>query len=222
MSEKKKLNWKEVGQFVATLVKLFSVITATFKQMKVDAELIEWLIGSGKDFFVNKLKEIGTEFQRQMVPILKEIIDTDPDPCLPFGDAKIEKHARVGKVTIELRIDGCLYLDGKKVVLFRSERQMIGRGVKGYELLTELDNQPVLSASILDFLMSHQEFIPESWKKDENGNTIFIFFWGTEYRDSDGSFYVRCLYWNKGTWHEGRHWLVNGWKSNTPAAVCAS
>ena len=211
-----------MGQFMAMIVELFTIVTATFKKLKVDVEVIEWLIGSGKEFFVAKLQEIGAEFLSQMAPLLSAEIDTNLDPRLPFSGATIERHARVGKVKIELRADGCLYVGGKKVGLYRSERQMNGNVVKGYELRTEVDGKPVLSASILDFLMSHQEFIPEEWKKDENGNIIFIFFWGTIFRGADGSLYVRYLCWLEGAWHERCYWLGNGWLSNDPAAVCAS
>ena len=222
-AKKKGLNWKEVGQFVAALVQLFTIVSATFKKMKVDAELIEWLIGSGKKFFIKKLQEIGDEFLQQMAPILKGEIDTNIDPHLPFTGALIEKHARVGKVTIELRADGCLYIDGKKVILYRSERQMNGRVIKGHELRTEVDGQLVLSASILDFLKTHQEFFPAEWKeKDGNGNIICIFFWGTIYRSSVGSLYVRYLCWREGACYEDCLWLDYGWDSGNPAAVCAS
>lgn len=153
--------------------------------------------------------------------VLRAEIDTDVNPSLPFKGARIAKHARVGKITIELRADGCLYINGKKVVLFRSERQLNGREVKGYELRTELDGLPVLSASILDFLKAHREFIPEEWKeRDENGNIIFIYFWGTEYSVSDGGLYVRCLSWNVGAWDEDYYWLGFYWRSGFPAAAC--
>lgn len=221
MSAKKSRNWKEVGQFVAVFVTLFSVITATLKKIKVGPEIIEWVTtGSGKDFFVQKLKEIGAEFLSSTAPILRAVIDTNINPRLPFAGATIEKHARVGKVTIEKRADG-LYIDGKKVGLYLSERQLNGQTIKGYELRTELDDKPVLSASILDFLMAHPEFIPEDWKQDENGNIIFIYFWATIYRYF-GRFRVRCLYWDDGAWHEGYDWLVNGWDSSGPAAALVS
>lgn len=223
MSAKKSRNWKEVGQFVAVFVTLFSVITATLKKIKVGPEIIEWVTtGSGKDFFVQKLKEIGAEFLSSTAPILRAVIDTNINPRLPFAGATIEKHARVGKVTIEKRADG-LYIDGKKVILYRSQRQMDGKAIRGYELRMELDGQPVLSASILDFLIVHPEYIPEEWKeKDKNGNIILIFFWATIYCDSGGGFFVRCLYWYDGVWSEGYYWLDRGWSSGYPAAALVS
>ncbi len=222
MSAKKSLNWKEVGQFVAALVKLFSVITETLKKAKVGAEVIDWATGPGKSFFVQKLKEIGAEFLRQITPILKAVIDTDIDPRLPFGGALIEKHVRQGKISIEKRVDG-LYIDGQKVILYRSTRQINGRSVVGYELRKEVDGQLILSASILDFLLANKEYIPEEWKeRDENGNVVYIFFWATIFRRSDVGLCVRYLFWNGGRWDEDYDWLDRHWNSYVPAAVLAS
>lgn len=154
--------------------------------------------------------------------ILRAEIDTDLDPRLPFNGASIKKHVRQGKVVIEKRVDG-LYIGGQKVILWRSVRQINGRSVVGCELLKEADGQLILSASILDFLLANQEYIPEEWKeKDENGNTIFIFFWVTIYRDSYGYLCVRCLYWFEGACDESYDWLDRGWDASNPAAVCAS
>jgi hypothetical protein len=81
----------------------------------------------------------------------------------------------------------------------------------GHNLREELSGKKVLSAIILDYLMAHSELIPESWKKDEKGNTIFIFFWGTIFRRSDGYLYVRYLYWNDGLWQAHYSWLGFVW-----------
>ncbi|MFA5124562.1 MAG: hypothetical protein WC473_01895 [Patescibacteria group bacterium] len=222
MSTKKSLNWKEVGQFVAALANLFSLIAATLKKIKVGAEVIDWATGPGKSFFVEKLKEIGEEFLRQTTPILRAVIDTDNDPRPPFTDATVEKHARQGKISIEKRFDG-LYIDGQKVVLYRSTLQVNGRFIVGHELRKELDGRPVLSASVLDFLRANQEYIPEEWKeKNEKGNIIFIFFWGTIFRRSDGRLYVRCLFWSGSQWRGCYSWLDSGFVGGSPAAVLAS
>ncbi|MFA6593664.1 MAG: hypothetical protein WCT16_00210 [Candidatus Buchananbacteria bacterium] len=222
MSAKKSLNWKEVGQFVAALVNLFSVITVTLKKIKVGAEVIDWATGPGKSFFVKKLKEIGEEFLRQTTPILRAVIDTNNDPRLPFANATIEKHARQGKISIEKRFDG-LYLDGQKVVLYRSTRQIGQSSIIGYELRKDIDGQPVLSASVLDFIMANKEYIPEEWKeKDEKGNIILIFFWDTIFRRSDGDLCVRCLYWDGSQWYVNYLWLDSGFTGHDPAAVFAS
>lgn len=153
--------------------------------------------------------------------VLRAEIDTNVDPRVPFRGAKIVKHDRVGKITIELRADGCLYVDGRKVVLFRSERQMNGQIVKGYELRTEEDGLLVLSASILDFLLYYQEYIPKEWRKrNENGQITVIFFLGTEYRDLTDFLYARGMYYIESQWTEAGYRLDYDWDSYKPFAVC--
>lgn len=162
------------------------------------------------------------ETQDQNPATLKAEIDTDLDPKLPFDGAKIEKHEKGGKVTIERRGDE-LFVGGKSVVLHRSDRQQNGKWIRGHDLCEELTGKPVLNACVLDFLLENTSFIPDSWKKDDDGNTIYIFFWGTIYRDSHGHLYVRYLYWSGGAWNHGyRGWLGHGWHGYDPAALLAS
>ena len=84
-----------------------------------------------------------------------------------------------------------------------------------------LSSNSVLNVNVLDYLFKNPHLIPESWKKDEKGNTRYIFFWGTIYRNSGGSLYVRYLYWYGSRWRWGYHWLVRDWDSDYPALVRA-
>ena len=162
--------------------------------------------------------EMAAEYRRQDPQVLREEIDTDLDPSLPFSGAAIESHTREGIVVYEKRVDG-VYRNGKKLGLYRSSRQMNGKSVRGYELRTEVDGKPVLSASDADFFKSHPEFFPEEWKKDADGNMLYVFFWGTIYRDADGDLYVRYLYWGGDGLSESYDWLDCHWNSVGPAAV---
>jgi hypothetical protein len=81
---------------------------------------------------------------------------------------------------------------------------------------------PVMNANVLDFLLANPDLIPEEWKKDEHGNTRYIFFWGTVYRDRGGDLYVRYLCWGGDRWGWGSRWLGSGWDGDSPAAVLAS
>jgi hypothetical protein len=65
-------------------------------------------------------------------------------------------------------------------------------------------------------LLANPELIPEEWKGK------FIFFWGTIYRNSDGSLYVRYLNWNGDQWNWNFNCLDNDWNDNNPAAVSAN
>lgn len=73
---------------------------------------------------------------------------------------------------------------------------------------------PVLNGSVLDYLLEHQDQIPEEWKGKE------VFFWGTVYDDIDSNESVRYLYWDNSTWSLGIAYLQNkfDWGSH-PAAV---
>ena len=217
---KAKQDWQFIGRFVGTLVQLFTVISNVFKKAEVGLEAVEWLVGSGKGYLTVKLTEIAEEFKRQNLKatppqVLKATIDLDVVPSLPFEGAVVEKHIGGGKVTIEKRADG-LYIDGKKIGLHRSDRQLGGKWLKGYELREELAGKPVLNAVVLDFLYEHQEFIPVEWKG------LAVFFWGTVYRYSDGILYVRYLCWRDGTWRRHYDWLDGAWNDDSPAAVSAS
>lgn len=223
---KKPLNWNELGRLIAILVGIYTLITETFKKLRIGIEITAWVIGDGKEKFVALLTALGEEYGRSKVKdpnVLHEAtIDTETTPRLPFGGAVIESHTGMGKVVlIQKRTDG-LYIDGKKVVLHRVSRQIGGKAIQGHELRTELVGEKVLNACVEDFLLDHPEFIPEDWKKDEQGNTRYIFFWGTIFRGpSSGYLYVRYLCWNGDAWVSDYNWLDSDWNGHYPAAVLA-
>lgn len=102
------------------------------------------------------------------------------------------------------------------------EPEQIDDSIKGI-VLSERLKDTGMSASVLDYLMEHQDEIPESWKeKTKDGYTNFIYFWGTIYRDSGDSLYVRCLYFSEGHWERGHYWLGLGFGGDGPACVSAS
>ncbi|PIT94981.1 hypothetical protein COT98_01540 [Candidatus Falkowbacteria bacterium CG10_big_fil_rev_8_21_14_0_10_39_9] len=93
----------------------------------------------------------------------------------------------------EHRRDGFYRFRNKKVSLFISEKQK-GGGVGGPELMQELADKPVLNANLLDHLLDHSRFIPNTWKGK------YIYFWGTIYESPNGVLWVRYLYWEYGKW----------------------
>lgn len=126
-------------------------------------------------------------------------------------------------VEIELRSDDNLYLDGKKVVLHLSERQIGGKRVEGHELREELESgeQVLLNSNVLEYLYDHPELFPEHWKNNEQGERLFIFFWGSIFRDpSDGDLYVRSLCWDDGSL-DRRYcvWLGDDWVCLDPSVA---
>jgi len=142
-------------------------------------------------------------------------------PKPPFQGAEVESHAGDGWAVVEKRADG-LYVNGRKVVLYLSKRQQNGKSLNGRELREELTGKPVLNANLLDVLVDNPQLIPEDWKKDEQGNTRYIFFWTSIFRDSDGDLIVRCLFFRGGAWSRGFRWLDNVWSGDNPAASLAS
>lgn len=139
----------------------------------------------------------------------KNIIDTNKDPVIPYEDWTVEEHIKNGKIE----------WNPKKVSLYISEKQKSGY-INGNELRKEIKNP--LNANVLDYLLNNPHLIPEEWKQDEQGQTRYIFFWGTIYRDSDDDLYVRCLYWRVGHWQAGYYWLGIQWDVQNPALLLAS
>ena len=134
----------------------------------------------------------------------KHFIDCDKDPVIPEG-MTIEKHIKGGQFVWDL----------SKIELYLSEKQKNGF-IYGNDLYKELENKPILNACVLDYLLEHQELIPDAWKSK------YVYFWGTIYRDSSGSLYVRCVYWSGGQWCVRYHYLGSSWRCSNPAAVSAS
>lgn len=132
----------------------------------------------------------------------KHIIDTDADPFIPEGFTLME-HKK----------SGLLKLDVLKISLYLSEKQKRG-GIKANNLKKELSSKPVMNANVLDYLLEHQELIPEEWKSES------IFFWGTIYCDLHNNPCVRYLYWLGSKWYWSCCAVLDGdFSSNLPAAV---
>ena len=141
---------------------------------------------------------------------IEHVINCDADPFIPNGWT-VEDHQKGGQFKF----------DAAQVELYLDKAQKKG-SIEGNKLRKELENKPVLNANILDYLLAHTELIPEDWKKDEKGNTRYIFFWGTIYRNSNGFLFVRFLYWFGDRWYWNLDWLDYDWNGSGPAALLAS
>lgn len=146
----------------------------------------------------------------------QHIIDCDAAPYIPDGWMVKEEDQLPG------RVRGQFVWDPAKVKFHLSPNQLGGKYIEGTKLQKELANEPVLPANVLDFLLKNPFLIPEEWKKDANGNTRYIFFWGTIYRGSSGRPYVRFLCFDDGWWRWSCLWLGSGWDVSDPAALRAS
>ena len=156
---------------------------------------------------------------------VKHLVDLGASPRLPFAGAEVVKHEGVGVVEIELRSDDNLYIDGKKVNLVLSERQKGDNEVVGNELRQELEGgeQVLLNSNVLDCIYDHPELFPEHWKRDENGDTRYIFFWGSIFRSPTiGYLRTWCLYWYGDVLKRQHDWLGNDLSRHAPSASVAS
>jgi len=125
------------------------------------------------------------------------VIDCDKDPFIPEGWTVVE-HKKMGQ----------LEWDPTRIRFYLSKKQMKGKHhIEGNKLRKELASMPVLNANVLDSLLARPGLIPEEWKKDENGNARFVFFWGTIYRDSADRLRVRSLHFDDTQWVWRHYWL---------------
>lgn len=133
------------------------------------------------------------------------LIDCDAAPSVPSGFT-VHSHTKGGQFAF----------DAKQVDLYLSELQKRGKVIEGHKLLKELANKPMLNACVLDYLLKNPDLIPESWK----GKATFFF--GTIYRNSYGSLFVRFLDWGGEQWSSYYYWLDFDWLDNPPVALRAS
>jgi len=147
-----------------------------------------------------RFEEFKLWLKNVTVQTLEGMIDLSQLCKLPFSGAERVSPAKSGIVKLERRGDD-LYLDGKKIELFLSAGQQGDHYIVGHELRKELEVRGGnISAKVLDYFEEHPKLWPESWKRDADGNTIYIYFWDDIFRDpADGSLCVRY-----GCWYEGR------------------
>lgn len=142
---------------------------------------------------------------RNVAMSTSHIIDGDADPFIPDG-WKVEEHKKGGQFE----------WDVKKTTPYLSKKQKEGGAIEGNKLRKELADMPALNANVLDYLLANSHLIPEEWK----GKAVF--FWGTIYRDSDGSLCLRYLYWHGYQWRWDYYWLGGDFRSDDPAVLRAS
>ena len=98
--------------------------------------------------------------------------------------------------------------------MYLDERQKVGVLI-GETLKLALEGKLVLTAHCLDFVLrpENQHLIPDELK----GKALF--FWGSIYRDSHGSLFVRYLFWLDDRLCSSDDWLGDGWDASHPAAM---
>ncbi|MEK9152683.1 MAG: hypothetical protein AAB692_04930 [Patescibacteria group bacterium] len=160
-----------------------------------------------KGDFLGRVRDV--KLGRAMITSALHEVDLDADPFCPgglFATGKGTEHRRGGK----------LILTPGKIKLYLAEGQKNGGWLKGHQLRKELADKPVLNANVLDYLLAHQELIPDECRGK------YIPFWGTIYRDADGDLCVRYLRWGGDRWVSDCYWLGRDFSGGNPAAVLAS
>lgn len=179
-------------------------------QKQMPAEQLQKVFESGllSDLLDGNIDEVDRmEFRRMMGlnPLtVKHIIDLDADPFVPEG-WKVEEHQKGGQ----------LVWCSEKVKLYLSPTQEGSSYIGGNKLRKELKRERVMNANLLDYLLSHQELIPKSWKGQA------LFFWGTIYRNSGDRLCVRYLFFLEGRWYWDYSWLGLSWDVLGPAVVAS-
>lgn len=176
------------------IVDLFTIIKTEFVARKVGPEILEWITGSGKGFFCGEVLSSlcrgykGFQAKQKEEPLITEV-DLDVEPNPPFRDAKLERNLKMGKVKVEYRPnEDELYVNNRKVVPWRSEEQLSGRTIGGYDLLPKALASNPIPASLGDWFCKHVEFVP---KRFQGYSWLF---WGTEWSGHGGSRYIRCFF----------------------------
>ena len=130
----------------------------------------------------------------------KHLIDCDVDPFVP-DDWKVYKEDQ-----LEGRVRG--KVDPQNIMLCEIDNTL-------QKDLCTLEEKPVLTANVLDYLLANPNLIPDEWQKKH------VFFFGTIY-NSEGYLAVRCLYqFDEGEWIWGHDWLDRSWRKEH-AALLAS
>jgi len=117
------------------------------------------LTSQSNQHLIEKPARLRRILERELSPVDNEnIVDTDVDPGLPDGDFEFEvsEHYCVGK----------LKWHRKNFRLFRTRDQVTDGGQRGKELSKEVRSRPRrMNAAFLDWLLSHQDKIPEKCKE---------------------------------------------------------
>jgi hypothetical protein len=127
----------------------------------------------------------------RMAPVMVDLGKQPAQLCDDHGNCcrRVPIHGGSGIAILKRRADG-LYLNGHKLVLYRSARQKAGTEITGYELKDEMLGQKVINANVLDAVYEHPELVPDEWRTTSR-STPTIVFWGTIYADDGNTLFVR-------------------------------
>lgn len=183
-------------------------------------QLIRNLLGKDAETWGNELKKFLRKEPCWVIELKSMILKIDRskafDPVKFIGAGwKIEEQDEHSLAITELDLSQVKFVDmlnpGETVVNGEEKQKRLAKA-----------GHIRLDAKIFQTLWENKALIPESWKKDANGNIRYVYFDGTILRFPDGSRSVLCLYWRDGGWSWGYDWLGRDWRASRPSAVLAS
>ena len=89
-------------------------------------------------------------------------VNLDAPSMLPCDNATAEASKDSGWVVVQRRADG-LHVNGRMVILHRSQRQKSGQAVIGHLLYSQVAGLLPLHPNIAEGLVQHAHLIPEDW-----------------------------------------------------------
>lgn len=131
------------------------------------------------------------------------VIDCDENPKSLDG-CEIEEHKKGGQLEWNPDEIKLWLVDGQ-------EENPVG----AHELRAKLQDQKLLNANVLYYLLENSYLIPIEWQNKQ------VFFWGTIYRSSNGISYVLSMYWSCGYWSKNMLPIIKGryWDNRSPAII---
>ena len=115
---------------------------------------------------------------------------------------------------VEHQKNGVLSWDPKKIDFFVcKEQEEESISAKKLQKIFKRKKVKLLNSKVLDFLVKHQELIPESWKEE------VVVFWGTIYKGPNGQLYVRTLEWRIDKYADSYMWVSAYFGKHEPAAI---
>ncbi len=204
-----KLDWKGVGQFLAVLVQIWTIIKGVVEN-KVGIEILDWFVGDGKACFTEWLQTLIVKYRKSLPLELKRelLVDFESATLVPCA---LDLADQVNQIKSRVR-------GKRKFSEIGVSIHAKGVGLSGYDLLRDLEGQEVLGAQLLDFYLEHPDLIDWGWK-----NKGWIFFWGTVYYSPASlQWYVRGMRFDGFTVEESRVCLLDAWEGDYFVAVSAS
>ena len=167
--------------------------------------------------FISREKKVSPK-EKEVKPPMSITIDGDTILDLPPElsiTGRGAEHRKMGKITLEKRTDGKLYVNGVEVIRYISPEQERDH-IEGKELRKQMKDKKVLNACVMDTLFSNNQLIPDEWKIG------YIFSWGTIFRKMDGCLYIEYMRWNVHSFIRGYLCLNYSWSKKDSAIILSS